>query len=101
MVGFHHDLHWIGADGAERSYERDGVDVTGLAGHVDIHLEGGRTLAIDAEGRWAQRYGPLGGGLNEMLVRTGRSRGHAIYEVTGASHHHFFPVARATGLPPG
>jgi len=73
-----------------------------VAGHVDIELEGGRMLAIDAEGRWAQRYGALGGGLNEMRVRTADgSEGTAIYEVTGASHHHFFPVARATALPPG
>ena len=49
--------------GKRVDYERDGDDVTGLAGHVDITLEGGRTIAIDAEGRWAQRYGPLGGGL--------------------------------------
>lgn len=102
VVHFHHDLHWTGADGKERSYERDGDGVTGLAGHVDIHLAGGRTLSIDAEGRWAQRYGPLGGGLNEVVVRTADgSHGTAIYEVTGASHHHFFPVARADGLPPG
>ena len=59
-------------------------------------------IAIDAEGRWAQRYGPLGGGLNEMRVTTADgSKGTAIYEVTGASHHHFFRVARAAGLPPG
>jgi hypothetical protein len=37
-----------------------------------------------------------------MLVHTADgSHGTAIYEVTGASHHHFFPVARATELPPG
>jgi hypothetical protein len=101
VVDFRHDLHWIDADGGRVSYGRDGDDVAGLAGHVEVVLEGGRRLSIDAEGRWAQRYGPLGGGLNEMLVRT--SDGHegtAIYEVTGASHHHFFPVPRATGLPP-
>jgi len=102
VVHFDHDLHWIGEDGKERSYERDGLDVTGVAGHVDIHLEGGRTFSIDAEGRWAQRYGPVGGGLNEVLVRTADgAEGTAIYEVTGASHHHFFPVPRATSLPPG
>jgi hypothetical protein len=95
VIRFEHDLHWIDADGNERSYARDGIDVTGLAGRVDITLEGGRTLALDAEGHWAQRYGPLGGGLNEMLVHTSDgSQGTAIYEVTGASHHHFFPVSR-------
>ena len=69
--------------------------------HVDLVLEGGRTIGIDAEGHWAQRYGPLGGGLSEMQVRTTQgSDGTAIYEVTGAHHHRFFPVARAAGLPP-
>jgi hypothetical protein len=59
-------------------------------------------LSIDADGRWAQRYGPVGGGLNEMRVRTSDgAEGTAIYEVTGAFHHHFFPVARGTDLPPG
>jgi hypothetical protein len=101
VIHFHHDLHWLGEDGGEVSYERDGELVTGLAGHVDITLEGGRTLAIDAEGRWAQRYGPVGGGLSEMVVHTADgSHGTAIYEVTGAHHHHFFPVARGDRLPP-
>jgi hypothetical protein len=101
VVDFRHDLHWIGDGGGEVSYGRDGESVTGVAGHVDITLEGGRVLAIDAEGRWAQRYGELGGGLNEVVVRTADgSQGTAIYEITGASHHHFFPVARGERLPP-
>lgn len=101
VVDFGHDLRWLGDGGREASYGRDGDDVVGLAGHVDVTLEGGRVLGIDAEGRWAQRYGPRGGGLSEMAVRTSDgSEGTAIYEVTGAYHHHFFPVARATGLPP-
>jgi hypothetical protein len=47
-------------------------------------------------------YGPYGGGLHLLTVHTddGRS-GTAIYEVTGAYHHHFFPVPRAQNLPPG
>jgi hypothetical protein len=101
VVDFRHDLHWIDADGKEVSYERDGEGVTGVAGHVDITLAGGRTIGLDAEGRWAQRYGPLGGGLNEVVVQTSDgSRGTAIYELTGAHHHRYFPIARATGLPP-
>jgi hypothetical protein len=100
VVDFHHDLHWVDGDGKETSYGRDGDDVTGVAGHVDLVLEGGRTIGLDAEGRWAQRYGPLGGGLNEMTVRsTDGWEGTAIYEVTGAHHHRYFPIARATGLP--
>jgi hypothetical protein len=100
VVDFHHDLHWVDGDGKETSYGRDGDDVAGVAGHVDLVLEGGRTIGLDAEGRWAQRYGPLGGGLNEMTVRsTDGWEGTAIYEVTGAHHHRYFPIARATGLP--
>ena len=102
VIRFNHDLHWIGASGREVSYGRDGDDVTGLAGRVEITLEAGRMIAIDAEGRWAQRYGPLGGGLIEMIVRTADGwQGTAIYELTGAYHHHFFPTPRAERLPPG
>jgi hypothetical protein len=100
VVDFHHDLHWVDGDGKETSYGRDGDDVTGVAGHVDLVLEGGRTIGLDAEGRWAQRYGPLGGGLNEMTVgSTDGWEGTAIYEVTGAHHHRYFPIARASDLP--
>ena len=99
-IDFHHDLHWIDADGKEVSYERDGENVTGVAGHVDITLEGGRVISIDAEGRWAQRYGPVGGGLNEMVVRSADGwEGTAIYELTGAHHHKYFPIARGENLP--
>jgi len=101
VVDFRHDLYWIDATGRAVSYERDGDDVTGLAGQVELLLEGGRRVRIDAEGRWAQRYGPVGGGLNEMRVRSSDGwEGTAIYEVTGAHHHHFFPVARGARLPP-
>jgi hypothetical protein len=35
-----------------------------------------------------------------MRVRTDDGRtGSAIYEVTGASHHRYFPVARSDRLP--
>ena len=100
VIGFTHDLHWTGAGGAEVSYERDGGDVTGIAGHVEFTLEGGKRVALDAEGRWAQRYGPVGGGLSEVVVKTDDGRtGTAIYELTGAHHHRYFPVARAENLP--
>ena len=101
VVDFHHDLHWVDGDGKATSYGRDGDDVTGVAGHVDLVLEGGRTIGLDAEGRWAQRYGPLGGGLNEMTVRsTDGWEGTAIYEVTGAHHHRYFPDTSPTGPLP-
>ena len=77
------------------------VEVAGIAGHVDITLEGGREIGVDAAGRWAQRYGDLGGGLNQVEVVTddGR-RGTGIYELTGAHHHRYFPIPRAERLPP-
>jgi hypothetical protein len=100
VVWFTHDLHWTGADGQEVSYERDGGDVTGIAGRVEFTLADGRKIGLDAEGRWAQRYGPVGGGLSEVLVKADDGRtGTAIYELTGAHHHRYFPVARAEGLP--
>jgi len=100
VVDAHHLLHWIDGDGNEVSYERDGEAVVGVAGRVELTLEGGRVLGLEAEGRWAQRYGPLGGGLNEVVVRADDGReGTAIYELTGAHHHRYFPIPRATNLP--
>ena len=102
VIGFSHDLSWTGKDGDSVDYGKDGADVRGLSGRVEIVLEGGRSVRVDAEGTWCARYGRLGGGQNYMSVRTddGRS-GTAIYEITGAHHHHFFPIARADRLPPG
>jgi hypothetical protein len=102
LVDFRHELEWTGEDGRPVSYGRDGADVRGLAGRVQLALEGGRVIAIDADGTPCAPYGPLGGGLHQMVVRTddGRS-GTAIYELTGAHHHRYFPVPRADGLPPG
>jgi hypothetical protein len=99
-VGFRHDLHWINDAGNEVSYERDGDDVAGVAGRVEFDLADGRTIGLDASGRWAQRYGPVGGGLNQVVVKADDGReGTAIYELTGAHHHRYFPVARAENLP--
>ncbi|GAC1530280.1 MAG: hypothetical protein NVS3B12_04630 [Acidimicrobiales bacterium] len=100
VVDFHHALHWTGTDGTEVSYGRDGEAVTGIAGRVELTLQGGSHIGIEAEGRWAQRYGPVGGGLSEVVVRTDDGAvGTAIYELTGAHHHRYFPVARAAHLP--
>jgi len=39
--------------------------------------------------------------LNEMVLRTDDgAEGTGIFELTGASHHRYFPVARAERLPP-
>jgi hypothetical protein len=110
VIDFRHDgLHWIDEHGAPVSYGQFGDDVTGLAGHVEFVLEGGRTIGVDAEGRWAQRYDAfsnrapdsLGGGLHEMVVHSSEgSVGTAIYEVTGQFHHRYFPIQRGERLPP-
>ena len=102
VVDFRHELNWTAEDGKSVEYGRDGADVHGLAGRVEFTLEGGKTIEVEGEGRWAARYGELGGGQNFMSVRTNDGReGVAIYEITGASHHRYFPVARADNLPPG
>jgi hypothetical protein len=50
----------------------------------------------------ARAYEPFHrGGLNLMRVTTGDGRqGTAIYEITGARHHHFFPDAVVEGTLP-
>jgi hypothetical protein len=102
VVDFRHELHWTDRDGKPADYGRNGENTAGLAGRVWFTLEGGRTITIDAEGTRCAPYGPLGGGLHQMVVRTDDDRaGTAIYEVTGAHHHRYFPVARAENLPPG
>lgn len=101
VVGFRRDLHWLDAAGERVGYGRDGETVAGLAGTFEIDLEGGATVRFRGEGRWATRYGSLGGGQNLLAVETDDGRqGQAIIEITGAYHHHFFPVARADRLPP-
>jgi hypothetical protein len=102
VIDFRHSLHWTDKEGRPVSYDRDGGDVRGLAGGVDFVFEGGSKLHVEAKGSWCAPYGRLGGGQHQMVVETddGR-RGTAIYEITGAHHHHFFPVPRAEKLPPG
>jgi hypothetical protein len=101
VVDLHHELQWIDATSQVVSYARDGGEVAGVAGRVELTLEGGQEIGLDAKGRWAQRYGDLGGGLNQVEVSTddGR-RGTGIYELTGAHHHRYFPIPRAERLPP-
>ena len=100
MKNFSYDLNWLDEAGNVVSYERDGENVTGYGGRVDYEFENGMKVGIDAVGRWAQRYGPVGGGLSEMQIKTDDGRvGTAIYECTGAYHHHFFPVRRHDSLP--
>ena len=65
-------------------------------------LADGRRITVEAEGTFARPYEPFQrGGLNLMRVRTddGRS-GTAIYEVTGARHHRYFPDTVVSGRLP-
>lgn len=114
VIRFRHDLTWLDAQSRPTSYEREGSNVHGLAGHVQFTLAGGRTIDVEAKGRWAQRYSgpavcsavgaqpiPLGGGLCEMQVKTSDgSVGTAVYEITGQWHHKYFPQPRGSGFPP-
>ena len=96
VVDIQHDLMWRDRDGEAVSYAEDGRDVVGIGGRVEVTLDGGDVVGLEADGRWAQRYGDLGGGLSQVEVVTddGR-RGTAIYELTGAYHHRYFPIPRA------
>ena len=109
VIDFQHELHWLDAAGRPVSYEKFGDDVVGLAGNIVFTLQGGRKIAVEASGRWAQRYSQLanradnvlGGGLSEMLVKTSDGvTGTAIFEITGQFHHKYFPIARGANFPP-
>ena len=101
VIDFRHDLHWIGENGKPVEYGTDGSTTRGVAGGVEFTLQGGAKMGVDATGRWAAPYEPFHrGGLNEMMVTTNDGRrGTAIYEITGAHHHHFFPATAVAGLP--
>lgn len=103
VVEFNHPhLAWVDASGTAADYGRDGEGVAGLAGAIAARLDDGRVIRVEASGRWHARYGQLGGGQLLMTVRTDDGReGTAAYEITGAHHQHFFPVARAENLPGG
>ena len=103
VVGFDTSgLSWVGADGRPTGYGRDGTDVRGLAGRVEVTLEGGRVIGVEGEGETSMPYGSRGGGQTLLRVRTDDGRtGSAIYEITGAHHHRWFPVPPADRPPPG
>ena len=65
-------------------------------------LADGRTVDVEAEGDFVRPYEPFHrGGLNVVRVRTGDGRsGTAVYEVTGARHHRFFPDTDVDGVLP-
>jgi hypothetical protein len=100
VVDLHHELSWTGEGGRPVSYGEHGELVTGLAGRVELVLAGGERLGLEVEGAWAARYGPRGGGQHLCTVTLDDGRvGNGVVEITGAHHHRYFPVARATGLP--
>ena len=79
-----------------------GAQVGGLAGSCRFVLADGRTIDVEAEGDFVRPYEPFHrGGLNVVRVRTGDGRtGTAVYEVTGARHHRFFPDTDVDGVLP-
>jgi hypothetical protein len=67
-----------------------------------MRFANGRTVTVHGEGERAAPYGERGGGQYLLRITSDDGRkGVGIYEVTGAHHHRFFPVARADRLPPG
>jgi hypothetical protein len=101
-VAFQHEMEWTGAGGGPAAYGEHGESVTGLRGTCEFTLAGGRRLSVEADGSFDQPYEPFHrGGLSQMRVRTDDGReGTAIYEVTGARHHHFFPATVVEGTLP-
>jgi hypothetical protein len=102
VVDFHHDMEWLGNDGAPARYGGHGDAVSGLAGSCGFALADGRQVTVEADGTFARPYEPFHrGGLNLMSVRADDGRtGTAIYEVTGARHHRYFPDTTVDGTLP-
>lgn len=102
IVGFSQSMQWVDHAGNPAEYGTNGEAVSGLAGTARFRLADGRVISVDASGEFARPYEPFHrGGLNLMRVVTddGR-RGTAIYEVTGARHHRFFPATVVDGALP-
>lgn len=97
VVALQEDLRWVGGD-----YGKDGAAVTGLEGTVRCVLADGRRLELQAHGELVRSYEPFHrGGLSLVQVTTDDGRtGSAVYEVTGARHHRFFPDADVPGELP-
>lgn len=102
VVGFTHDVAWTGAHGGPVPYGAHGEQVTGLAGSCAFRLADGRRVVLEADGEFVRPYEPFHrGGLSVVQVRADDGRtGTAVYEVTGARHHHFFPDTDVEGLLP-
>ncbi len=97
LIDFQHGMEWVGGP-----YAKHGETVTGLQGQCTFTLADGRVIVVDADGTFDRPYEPFHrGGLNQMRVRTQDGRtGTAIYEVTGARHHRYFPDTHVPGTLP-
>lgn len=102
VIDLQHELTWTGAGGQPVAYGTNGQSVTGLTGHCVFTLAGGRRIEVEADGRFDRPYEPFHrGGLSQMRVRTDDGRaGTAIYEITGARHHRYFPETVVEGVLP-
>lgn len=102
LVGFMHSMAWTGLDGSPTEYGLSGESVTSLSGHCSFTLADGRTFKIDASGTFDRPYEPFHrGGLSQMRVRADDGReGTAIFEITGARHHRYFPATLVEGVLP-
>jgi hypothetical protein len=102
VVDFTHSMNWTGPDGSQAEYGTSGEGVSSLTGHCSFTLADGRTVNIDATGTFDRPYEPFHrGGLSQMQVRADDGRqGSAIFEITGARHHRYFPDTSVDGLLP-
>jgi hypothetical protein len=102
LIDFSHQMTWLDADGRPAVYGQNGEAVTTLSGTSVFTLEGGRRIEVTAEGTFARPYEPFHrGGLSLMQFRADDGReGSAIYEITGARHHRYFPDAAVAGALP-
>ena len=76
--------------------------ISGVAGTATFTLAGGRRITVEAEGTFDRPYEPFHrGGLNQVRFRADDGRtGTAIYELTGARHHRYFPATVVEGVLP-
>ena len=95
IVDFEHDVEWVDADGRPRRYGEHGEAVAGLA--RDMPRSAWRT-AVDSPSRPTGTLRPAVRAVptrraqpDDACAPTTAATGTAIYEVTGARHHRFFP----------
>ena len=102
IVEFAHELDWVDTAGKPAVYGTHGEAVAGIAGNCAFTLAGGQRIEVEAEGTFDRPYEPFHrGGLNQVRFRAADGRsGTAIYELTGARHHRYFPDTEVEGVLP-